>query len=1337
VASFEFRVKEGLTTRWKVSKPVRITLYLMENLLVLALAVLLVMSSAWFQHVLETQVVANLENLTGGRVEIAHFRFKPWLFQITMQEVVLHGSEAAGQPPLISVHDVEIGLSPGQFLHRRLRLRHVDLDELQVHLRTNSQGISNLPVPLERISPQQGLANLMNLSIGRLTLSHAAFFWNDEMQPLALDTREVAILLHIKRGSYNGAIASSATTIRSSHWSSPTIKFNGRFDLSPARLAFSSFAWQALGTAGEASFTIIPHTLLEATGSFHASAELSALASLLHEPELRAGTLQIEGLAAYQGGIISAQGRARVRHLSILTPSFPSFLLEATASYALEKNQLDLTNLLVSGWGGAVQGTLQADFQNSPVKFRLNSRLHQVRLDSLLRSPGTPPLLASPVHPASAANGDLDATWSGRGQSLKADFDLALQAPAGAPPNTLPVSGTARGTLEDGRGLTLHLADCDLRTPHSTITARGTLTQTTASSAAAEPLALAVTADDFEEWRPFFQSSLVASSAIPLELNSRAEFSGQLSGSYEAPSLHGHVSLGQFRFQGWTWDRLTATITLNPEFVQISDGRVEHEKSTFELNSSAQLDHWRLTPASVIRLSAQAQQTPIEGLKAATNMELPVRGLVSGHVDLQGTATNLAGSGSLRIDAGAFADEPFDSFSTQLRVARSIWKMQNLQLRKNQGRMSGEITLEPERRFASGRLEGTGFRLADIRRLPTTDSLTLTKERLDGSLNFEARGQGTAADFHLQGLWGLQNLSVAGTPLGEFHGTLAGEGNELELEGENQSTGGNLHFSAKATAQGDWPMQAEGEFSSLRADPWIRAFFNREFAAAVNLGGSFRAQGPLRAPAKIDIQAHASNVAVDFPSVQWRNVQPVDVHYSAGRLELSRFVMRGPSTELEIAGTVGLTHGVALALSAEGTANATLLTVFDANLQASGRSTLHLRLTGTPDRPLMNGSMDIQDVNLDYKGLPLRFNDLQGTIKLEGERAVISSLHGICGGGTVNLSGLVTLAENPHFELQSDLNQVRIRYPPSFTSVFDGHLHLGGGVEQGQLTGDLVVRHMVLNENVNFISKIIESSNPMPEQPLGVNSPIAAKIRLNVRVTSAPPVQLQTPNLRLVGDIDLRLQGSVADPVQVGSIHFLSGESVFRGNRYTLVRGDMNMTNPFRTQTYLDLEADTRVQNYDLTLDISGPFDRLKFAYRSDPPLANTDILSLLALGYVKQEGAFATAAGNPAASVGASAILSEALSSQTTSRIQRLFGVSRIKIDPNVSMPGYGSGALVTVEQQITHDLTLTYVTDTSYSQYQIIQFEWNINDKVSVLGIRDQNGVFGVEFRFRQRFK
>jgi len=86
-----------LPTRWKVSKPVRITLYLMESLMVLALSTLIVMSSSWFQHVLERQVIAGLESLTGGRVEIGHFRFRPWLFQIRLDRLVVHG---AGPPPI-------------------------------------------------------------------------------------------------------------------------------------------------------------------------------------------------------------------------------------------------------------------------------------------------------------------------------------------------------------------------------------------------------------------------------------------------------------------------------------------------------------------------------------------------------------------------------------------------------------------------------------------------------------------------------------------------------------------------------------------------------------------------------------------------------------------------------------------------------------------------------------------------------------------------------------------------------------------------------------------------------------------------------------------------------------------------------------------------------------------------------------------------------------------------------------------------------------------------------------------------------------------------------------
>jgi translocation and assembly module TamB len=314
---------------------------------------------------------------------------------------------------------------------------------------------------------------------------------------------------------------------------------------------------------------------------------------------------------------------------------------------------------------------------------------------------------------------------------------------------------------------------------------------------------------------------------------------------------------------------------------------------------------------------------------------------------------------------------------------------------------------------------------------------------------------------------------------------------------------------------------------------------------------------------------------------------------------------------------------------------------------------------------------------------------------------------------------------------------VRVGYPTNFTSVLGGNLRLGGTPDRGQLQGELTLRQLVPNENVNWLVRMVETGGSFVEQPIGVPSPTASKIRLDIRITSVPPVRLETRDLRLVGDVDVRLQGTVANPVQVGTIHLLSGEGVFRGNRYRLIRGDLSLTNPLRTQATLDLEAQTRVQRYDLTVDISGPFDRLKSAYRSDPPLPTADILSLLALGYSKQQVEMSTVAGHPYPSVGASALVSEALSSQVSGRIERLFGVSRIKVDPNVGEPGYGSGARVTVEQQVTRDFTLTYVTNTAASQYRIIQFEWAVSDKVSLIGVRDQNGIFGLEFKFRQRFK
>jgi len=353
-------------------------------------------------------------------------------------------------------------------------------------------------------------------------------------------------------------------------------------------------------------------------------------------------------------------------------------------------------------------------------------------------------------------------------------------------------------------------------------------------------------------------------------------------------------------------------------------------------------------------------------------------------------------------------------------------------------------------------------------------------------------------------------------------------------------------------------------------------------------------------------------------------------------------------------------------------------------------------------------------------------------------------LRGVSGGGTVTLDGFATLSLTPRFDLRVGVDQVRVRYPLDFTSILSGTLRLEGTSDRSQLHGDLTLGQVLATENKPWLNQIMQPAAPFEVPAPSTVSPLANSIRLNIRVTSPTPVRLQVQDLRLTADADVRLEGSLANPVSVGAVHFLNGEAIVRGNRFTLTRGDISLTNPTRTQATLDLEAQTRVQQYDLTVDVSGPFGRLKMSYRSDPPLPTENVFSLLALGYAPQQQQGSTsglvssfAAGNPTQAVGESALLSQALSSQVGGRIQRLFGVSRIQIDPNVGLPGLSNGERVTIEQQVTKDLTLTYITNTASSQYQIIQFEYAIGENVSLLGVRDPNGIVGVELRFRKRFK
>jgi translocation and assembly module TamB len=155
---------------------------------------------------------------------------------------------------------------------------------------------------------------------------------------------------------------------------------------------------------------------------------------------------------------------------------------------------------------------------------------------------------------------------------------------------------------------------------------------------------------------------------------------------------------------------------------------------------------------------------------------------------------------------------------------------------------------------------------------------------------------------------------------------------------------------------------------------------------------------------------------------------------------------------------------------------------------------------------------------------------------------------------------------------------------------------------------------------------------------------------------------------------------------------------------------------------------------------VNGTPEKLNMTYRSEPPLPSADIVALLALGRTESESPLNTSSSQSVSQQASSAILSQALNATLSSRSQRLFGISRIKVDPNglntVTTPTHAAPA-VTLEQQVSNNLTLTYSTEVSQTSQQIIQAEYNVSRNISILAVRDQNGVVSFDVLLRHRRK
>lgn len=1353
----------------KISKPVRVLIAAAALIVIVYVAAAMIFGSNWFHAIVARQIERRISQSTGARVAIGSLTLQPLILQSDIRGLTLYGSNSSG-PPLLKVRDLVIRIDPASIWRWKLLISRLNVDGATANVVTYPDGKTNIPGPPASAG---GASKLMDLSVRELGVERSVLSWNNQKIPLQIAAKNAGILLYqVREGRYSGSFSAAPIQVQRHGQTLPPVDVASHIEITRGGITLREFVWRVAGLTVHAQASVQwPRSSVGVVGSasFDFTGDLSSLAKALRLKTIPTGGISGHALAAYANGKATAKGSLNASQVSVHMAQFNPGLMDAATDFTANTARVELTHLHVRALGGVFngQGSVQIK-KGAPSQFALQGRLTNGNSAKALRiTPQGAKIEKLLALAPSNVSGKLAANWEGSFSRLRARFDLSAAPAAVIPLGERPLSAVVQGSLAAAPVLIFTFNKADFSTLHSHFSARGQLGGLQNRRVENQPASLVAhyTTTDASEAQPLIDAVCGLSSPLPLVLHSTAEFSAAVTGTLRTPEIQGKLSIGNFTLRGWTWQSLHAGVRASPSGVAVKNAVVRSGPSSFNFNGSASLEDWKVTPGSQLSISARAIQSPLKGLEEAFGVNYPLSGVISGAAAARGTSSTLSGQGDFLIDHGSVDGEPFDSFSSDIQIAGSQLSFENVALHKKSGLMTGAVQVNVPARSFSMRFLGDKFSLTDFALLRKFDAQNAkstgtlpadqllpeagknqpaqheTSAPLSGMLSFSVDGHGTFSNPVLNAQLRVRQLSISNTSAGDAAASLSVSGKQLKSDISLSGSDGSLKLALTAEMGGVWPAQLNGAFSSLRLDLLPAAAGRSRLGAPVIATGTFAGSGPLRFPRQLTLQAQASRLEIRIPGLPVQNAGPVDVRYANGDIESNHFEMKGPATELSVRLSAELAAPAQMSLDISGNAQASLLRMVDPSLQAAGSFTINLHESGPVASPALSGQLGIHHLSVRYGALPLPLSDLNGSIALSGNRATIQSLHEETGQTSLDVSGYSTLGAVPTLALQAKFQHVRLEYPADFTSILSGNLSLTGSSESARLAGNVTVNEMFVSQDfnlVNWLGSTGISLEMAPEEAApGAPAGIASKVRLDVRVATDPTVRLTSSQLTFVATIEARLQGTLERPVATGNIHLRDGEARIAGSAYRIARGNIAMTNPYRTTPILDIEAQTRVERYDVTIEVSGPVDNVKMSYRSDPPLPPEQILSLLALGYAPQQALMSSSGAQRMGVVGAGSLLTTALSSQVSGRFQKLFGVSRIRIDPNLLGPTSAGGARVTVEEQVARNFTITYSTNTAAAQQRDIRLQWDVSSKISLIGERDINGVYGFEIRFRKRLR
>jgi translocation and assembly module TamB len=743
---------------------------------------------------------------------------------------------------------------------------------------------------------------------------------------------------------------------------------------------------------------------------------------------------------------------------------------------------------------------------------------------------------------------------------------------------------------------------------------------------------------------------------------------------------------------------------------------------------------------------------------------LPVQGNLTAQANLNGTIKNPSGNLSLDLTRAVVYEQPITEFTGHVSYAGDEINLSTLRLATPAGsiRANGDLK-HPANNFNRGQLtlhlESDAIeldRLQTVQKLqPSLRGTLKIGADLAATLN-RANAQMPVDIAKLDASVNAGSLGLNGESLGDVSIGAHAQGRTVALSLDSNVAKSSLNGRGSLQIASGYPINGRLYFSNIKysnIEPFLSTVTSTStrttFDAA--LDGFISVQGPVLNTDQLHAQLSLSQLSVSStnpaagqqaPAVDLlQNQGPIIVELDHQQIDLRSVHLTGRSTDISATGNVNLAKKQALSLKVNATTDLSLLQNLSRDIYSEGGIVVQADIHGTMAQPLANGRIELKNASVNMTESPNGISNANGVILLNGTSATIRNMTAESGGGKITLNGFAGLTGTTvRYGLRANANRVRTRYS-GVSIISTAALALNGTLDHSLLSGTVTIDRVALGASSDTGSLLSSTAAP-PETPGAPSGPLSG-MRLDIHVVTSPALNVQTSvTQNLSANADLTVRGSILNPGVLGRVVVTQGNLVFFGNQYTVNRGVVNFYNPIKIEPILDVDLQTTVKGVNVTLGVTGPVDNMKLNYRSDPPLRFDEIIALLATGKVPTSDP-TIAAHQPATpdqsltQMGESALVSQAVAAPLASRIQRVFGVNEIKIDPTFTSGSSLPQARVTLQQQISPTIVFTYTTDLTQTTSQILKVEWAFTPRFSAVATRDENGIVSLDFFLKKQFQ